>query len=72
VEELKAGWPEAGHDIDQLTGAFLEARYSARPIESERVRPIKRVWQRVSLLLRRPKKGVDHRARNDDSQAKGL
>lgn len=56
VADLKASWPEADEDIDQLTEAFLEARYSARPIEPERIQPVKQVWQRVRMLLRRPKK----------------
>jgi hypothetical protein len=56
VEELKASWPEADEDVNHLTQAFLEARYSARPIAPDKVQPLKKVWQRVSLLLRRPRK----------------
>jgi hypothetical protein len=51
--DLKGGWPEAGQEIETLTDAFLEARYSRQPIEAEDVSPIRQVWKRVREALRR-------------------
>lgn len=52
VEDLKATWPEAEADLQQLTEAFLEARYAAHPIEPDEVSPIKAYWKRVKAALR--------------------
>jgi hypothetical protein len=51
--DLQSTWPEAGVEIEQLTGAFLEARYSRQPIEPRQVNPIREVWKRVRQALRR-------------------
>lgn len=51
--DLKQGWPEAEPEIDRLTGAFLEARYSRQPIEDEEVSLVRQVWKRVRAALRR-------------------
>lgn len=51
-EEMKEGWPEAGADIDELTDAFLRARYSPAAIEEEETSPIKRSWKRVRTTIR--------------------
>jgi hypothetical protein len=53
--DLKSTWPDADEEIDTLTGAFLEARYSRQPIEPRDVHPIREVWKRVRQALRRPK-----------------
>jgi hypothetical protein len=51
--ELKDGWPEAEPEIETLTDAFLEARYSRQPIAAEDVSPVRQVWKRVRAALRR-------------------
>lgn len=51
--DLKQGWPEAEPEIETLTGAFLEARYSRQPIEVEEVSLVRQVWKRVRAALRR-------------------
>ncbi|MDX1614436.1 MAG: DUF4129 domain-containing protein [Candidatus Promineifilaceae bacterium] len=51
-ERLQHRWPEADEDIDQLTHAFLRARYGAEDIEPEEVNPVKAVWKRVRAFLR--------------------
>jgi hypothetical protein len=56
VRDLKDQWPEAEVDVDSLTDAFLEARYSPRPVEKEAVHPVKQTWQRVKSSLRRGKR----------------
>lgn len=43
---------DAVPDLQALTDAFIEARYSGRPIERERVNPIKAHWRRVRAALR--------------------
>ena len=50
--DLQAQWPEASEEIEALTGAFLEARYSPREFEPEEVNPIKKVWKRARRALR--------------------
>jgi hypothetical protein len=49
---LQEEWPEASEEIETLTGAFLQARYSGHDIESEDVNPVKRVWKQVRASLR--------------------
>lgn len=51
--DLKSGWPEAGVEIEKLTEAFLEARYSHQTIEAGAVSPLREVWRRVRRALRR-------------------
>ncbi|HSM56414.1 MAG TPA: DUF4129 domain-containing protein [Candidatus Sulfomarinibacteraceae bacterium] len=53
AQHLKENWPEAGEEIEALTGAFLEARYSRRDFEVEEVNPVKAIWRRVRSALRR-------------------
>jgi len=37
--------------VEQLTQAFLEARYSAHELTREDERPVKLLWQRVKQAL---------------------
>lgn len=51
--------PDAQADTAQMTREFIEARYSAHPIEAEQVRQMRAAWERVRALLRarpRPEK----------------
>ena len=50
--DLQAQWPEASEEIEALTGAFLEARYSPRDFEPDEVNPVKKVWKRARRALR--------------------
>jgi hypothetical protein len=52
VEDLKNTWPESEGDFDEITNAFLEARYSPQPITGEDVNPIKERWKRLKAELR--------------------
>lgn len=52
ARDLQAQWPDAEKEIDALTGAFLEARYSPRDYEPDDVNPIKEVWKRVRRTIR--------------------
>jgi hypothetical protein len=53
AEDLKENWPEVEGDLDELTGAFLKARYSPKPIERDEINPIKARWKRARSRLRR-------------------
>lgn len=53
AQDLKSSWPEADDAIDELTTAFLHARYSPQPIQKEDVNPVKRTWQQLKSSLRR-------------------
>jgi hypothetical protein len=52
LDDLQRTWPEASDDLEELTDAFLEARYSARPVEPEDARSIKARWKRARATLR--------------------
>jgi len=50
---LQAGWPEVEEELETLTQAFVEARYSARVIAPDEVQSVRQVWRRVRNALRR-------------------
>jgi len=49
---LATRMPEARADVHQLTGAFVEARYSRRVFTSEEIEPLKQSWRRIRAALR--------------------
>lgn len=53
VRDLKEEWPDAESDLDSLTDAFVEARYSQQPIDQSAVGRVKTEWKRVRERLRR-------------------
>ncbi len=53
-EDLKRNWPEAEEGLEELTDAFLQARYSSKPITEADVGPVKESWKAVRGELRRP------------------
>jgi hypothetical protein len=55
-EDLAEGWPEAEPDLKELTGFFLEARYSSKTFEKTDVNPVKEGWRRLKTRLRNPVK----------------
>jgi hypothetical protein len=50
---LKRELPERGHEVDVLTGAFVEARYSRHTVGSRIVERVKASWQQIRQWLRR-------------------
>lgn len=44
---LRAAVPEAAGEVDQLTDAFLRARYGPRPVGAEEVGLVRRCWRRI-------------------------
>ncbi len=57
--DLKENWPEAETDVDVLTDAFLEARYSRHDIDDDAVGPLRRTWRRMRSQLRRRRVASD-------------
>jgi hypothetical protein len=48
---LGAGLPEARDEAEQLTEAFVEARYSRHPVQATRVGLARRSWERIRAAL---------------------
>ncbi|MCA9934598.1 MAG: DUF4129 domain-containing protein [Ardenticatenaceae bacterium] len=57
---LKERWPEHEHELEDLTQAFLAARYSAHPIEKSMANTIKNSWKRISHKIRHSKNAKDN------------
>lgn len=49
--------PDLEPDLSGLTDAFLEARYSAKPLQAEDAQVAKTFWQRLRAALRARFKG---------------
>jgi hypothetical protein len=52
-DSLDQQFPELEPDLEGLTDAFLQARYSSHPVEQEDATAVKPLWQRVKAALRR-------------------
>jgi hypothetical protein len=52
ASRLDRALPEAEPDIEALTGAFIEARYTPRPVEPEKASRAKEVWEHLRKALR--------------------
>lgn len=55
ADDLKENWPDAEQEIDELTDAFLHARYSPDTVDENDVTPIKKQWKRLKANLRKRK-----------------
>lgn len=64
--DLKREWPGAEGEIEALTGAFLEARYSRRDFDEEDVNPVKRAWKEVRATVRRRKQSSQQKAKGEE------
>jgi hypothetical protein len=51
--KLSDHYPEVAAEIDQLTAAFVEARYSRHPMSPEAVRESQAAWHRIKERLKR-------------------
>jgi len=49
--QLEKAVPEAGDDIDSLTQAFIEARYSRQEVDSGKADRVKAIWDRIRRAL---------------------
>lgn len=52
AQRLDSALPEAEPDIETLTTAFIEARYTPREIAPQAVNLAQRTWQRLRKALR--------------------
>jgi hypothetical protein len=50
---LDQQFPELEPDLEGLTDAFVEARYSQRPVQREDAMAVKPLWQRIKSALQR-------------------
>jgi hypothetical protein len=50
--ELEKAVPDAMQDIDSITDAFIEARYSHHEVDSDKVNLVKATWERIRRALR--------------------
>jgi hypothetical protein len=48
---LEKALPSAGEDIDKLTEAFVEARYSRQEVDSRKAELVKATWERIRRAL---------------------
>jgi len=55
-DELDQRFPDLEPDLEGLTEAFIEARYSRRPVEQADAEEVKPLWQRIKTALRRRRK----------------
>lgn len=64
--DLKDEWPGAEGEIEALTGAFMEARYSRRDFDEDDVNPIKRAWKEVRATVRRRRQSSHKKAKGKE------
>lgn len=53
ASRLDRALPEAEPDIEVLTAAFVEARYTPRPVQPEKASRVKEVWEHLRKALRK-------------------
>lgn len=53
MSDLSHAWPEEKEHVSTLTGAFMDARYSPKPIEEEEAGLVRTVWKQVRRHIRR-------------------
>ena len=49
--QLEKAVPEASEDIDSITQAFIEARYSRQEVDSGKADRVKAIWARIRRAL---------------------
>ena len=57
AQVLESQVAEVNEDLDAMTGAFLEARYSKHEITTQRAGLVQRYWDRIKRALRRKRDG---------------
>ena len=66
AEDLKQSWPEAKEGLDNLTQAFLMARYSDKDISAEDLPPVKGTWKEVRRELNQKPAPTDDHVANEE------
>lgn len=64
---LASRLPEAAQDVEQLTQAFMEARYSRHEVEPLQANRSRSNWQRVKAALQSLKRRVEREGRSNPS-----
>ncbi len=54
VRDLKMMWPESEEEIEEMTSAFVAARYGRQPVERSAARSMKERWNQLKHRLRKP------------------
>ena len=54
ARDLEAHLPDAGEDVQALTEAFVDARYTPRDIAPSEAQTAQTAWQRLMEALRKP------------------
>jgi len=54
---LENALPSAAEDIDSITEAFVEARYSRQEVDSSKAESVKAIWGRIRNALQSKSKG---------------
>lgn len=49
--QLQKALPAAGEDIDSLTDAFIQARYTRQEVDAAKANSVKAVWERIRRAL---------------------
>ena len=57
ASKLDEAVPDAEEDIDTLTQAFIEARYSPHSVQAEQVNLVKSTWERLRKTIRKKPSG---------------
>ena len=57
--DLKEHWPDTESEVEDLTSAFIQARYSPADIPPEAAVTLKARWKRLRDRLRRPSRTPD-------------
>lgn len=60
AKDLKDGWPEVEEEVEELTDAFLKARYSDDPVVSEDIPEVKETWKDVRSQIRKRPSPIDN------------
>jgi hypothetical protein len=66
---LRSNMPEVSGEVDGLTEAFLEARYSEHPIDQSGASLVQRLWQQVKAALRRHRRASQEQAGASEAPA---
>jgi hypothetical protein len=57
ARRLDQALPSAREDIDSITEAFMEARYSRREVDADKANQVKATWGRIRRALQEKSRG---------------
>ena len=68
AQDLQHEWPDAEEELQRLTAAFLQARYSDEALDASDVPPVKETWRALQREMSRRREAEDA-APGDDKEA---